>query len=222
MVVTPAVEDYLKAVYGLVSREGPTTTSEVAARVGVSPPSASAMLKRLDAAGLVHRPGRRVDLTEHGRDHALRVVRRHRLLETFLADVLQLPWDEVDAEADVLEHAVSERLVRRIDELLGLPTHDPHGDPIPRPDGGHDERWGPRLTDVPPGSRVRIDRVSDRHGEALRYLAGVGIRPGVTVEVEGRAPFAGPLSVRVGDGVHALGEPLARMIHGTVLESADR
>lgn len=216
METTEAVEDYLKAIYALGSEGTAVTTGAIAERLGVSSPSVSAMVKRLCASQLVDKGGRgRVTLTADGEVQALRVVRRHRLLETFLERVLDVPWDEVHAEAEVLEHAVSDRLAERIDDALGHPTHDPHGDPIPPPDGGHHERWSEPLCDARAGSSFRVERVSDRDSEALRYLGDLGIRPGAELRVRDRAPFGGPLWVEL-DGIpHALGLPLARLVHGT-------
>lgn len=215
MRTTEAVEDYLKAIYQLATRGEPVTTSTIAERLGVSAPSVSAMVKRLESSELVERPADRpLALTGEGERHALRIVRRHRLLETFLAEVVGVPWDEVHDEAEVLEHALSDRLEARIDALLGSPDRDPHGDPIPPRDGRHDEGWGQPLAAADQGSRFQVERVSDRDAEALRYLAGLGIRPGVTVEVGERAPFGGPLWVSVAGRRHALGPQLARLVHG--------
>jgi DtxR family Mn-dependent transcriptional regulator len=183
----------------------------------VAAPSVTAMVKRLSAASLVHHePRAGVTLTDHGQEHALRIIRRHRLLETFLAQILGVPWDQVHAEAEVLEHALSEQLEDRIDAVLGRPTRDPHGDPIPPKAGSHVERWGEALDSVDVGSRFLVERVSDRDSEALRYLAGLGIGPSVSLTVEERAPFGGPLWVRVGDQRHALGLPLAALVHGSI------
>lgn len=212
-----AVEDYLKTVFGLAGRGESTGTSALAEQLGVAPPSVSAMLKRLAAAGLVSRPdAHAVELTEHGRRHAIGIVRRHRLLETFLAEVLSVPWDQVHEEAEVLEHGVSDRLLARIDALLGHPTRDPHGDPIPQPDGAHDEAWTVSLASAEPGCRFEVERVSDRDSDALRHLGMIGIRPGVQVQVDARDPFGGPLWVRVGEGRHGLGPALADLVHGRV------
>jgi DtxR family Mn-dependent transcriptional regulator len=213
---TEAVEDTLKAVFALSTCDIPVTTSALAARLGVAPPTVSAMVKRLAAGGLVRRTDRHlVALTDHGLRHALSVVRRHRLLELFLARVLEVPWDEVHDEAEVLEHAVSEALIDRIDAYLGHPARDPHGDPIPSPDGRHVETWTAALADSPPGTAFRVDRVSDRDGAALRYLGALGIRPGVVLEVVEREPFGGPLWVRVDSRSHGLGPALAQLVHGT-------
>jgi DtxR family Mn-dependent transcriptional regulator len=215
-----ATEDYLKAIYTLAHHGGPVTTSTLAHERGVSSPSVSAMLKRLEDGALLDRPDHRsVALTAAGERAALRVVRRHRLLETFLAQVLDVPWDEVHAEAELLEHALSERLEGRIDAALGHPTHDPHGDPIPPRDGPHVEVRGTPLESVPAGSRFRVERVSDRDSAALRYLGGLGIVPGAELTVEEQAPFGGPHWVRVGDDRHALGAALAQLVHGHVVSS---
>jgi DtxR family transcriptional regulator, Mn-dependent transcriptional regulator len=220
---TGAVEDYLKAIYHLSFRGETPSTSRIAQWLGISAPSVSGMVKRLEAGGLVARPeDGSVRLTARGEAEALRVVRRHRLLETFLVEVLGVGWDEVHDEAEVLEHALSERLEDRIDELLGHPTHDPHGDPIPPRSGAHDERWADPLAGAPVGVGFRVERVSDRDSAALRYLADLGIRPGAILEIEERAPFGGPLWVRLGGDRHALGAPLTRAVHGTVVDRGAR
>ena len=144
-------------------------------------------------------------------------MRRHRLLETFLNQMLGMPWHEVHAEAELLEHVLSDRLEERIDAALGHPTHDPHGDPIPPRHGAHDERWGVGLDAVPPGACFRVRRVSDRDSAALRHLGELGMRPGVVVAVERQDPFGGPLWVRIDDRSCALGTPLTRLVHGDVL-----
>jgi DtxR family Mn-dependent transcriptional regulator len=221
--MTGAVEDYLKAIYALQTRET-ATTSSIAARLDVSPPSVSAMLKRLESNHLVARARARprsVRLTAQGEVYALRVIRRHRLLETFLAHVLGLSWDEIHAEAELLEHAVSDRLLARIDTVLDHPTHDPHGDPIPPEHGTHCERWADPLSKAPDHSRFRVERVLDRDSAALRHLSSLGIRPTVELEVEGREPFGGPLWVLVAGHRHALGSQLTTIVHGTVLEEED-
>ena len=212
---TTAVEDALRTIFVRSGRGDPISTSALAAHLGVTPPTASSMLKRLTEHGLLERADQhRALLTPHGRTHAQQVVRRHRLLETFLVTALGLTWDEVHDEADVLEHAVSDRLIDRIDEVLGHPTHDPHGDPIPSRAGRHDEVWGARLDTVAPGTRFRVERVYDRDGAALRYLAGLGVRPGVTIDVLERSPFDGPLWIGLNGRRCALGNPLVCLVHG--------
>ena len=220
--LTAATEDYLKAIFHLEVEAGAATTSAVAGRVDVSPASASAMLRRLRETGLLATaPGRAVTLTEHGRRHALSVVRRHRLVETLLARVLELPWDEVHAEAEVLEHVISPALEERIATFLGQPTHDPHGDPIPPRDGEHDEAWPDPLEVAPEGATFRVERVSDRDSDALRYLDELGVRPGCRVHVGAREPFGGPVWVEVDGRERALGRPLARVVYGRVEDTGD-
>lgn len=220
--LSETVENYLKTLHAVGSEGEPVTTSGVAVRLGVSPPSVSAMIGRLVSAGLVCRVGRRIELTEHGARHAQTVVRRHRLLETFLARILGVPWDEVHAEAERLEHALSDRLADRIATALGDPLHDPHGAPIPPKDGSYREDWPDPLSTAPVGSRFRVQRVSGRHSEQLRYLGALGIRPGVTLIVEERAPFGGPVWVSLHGRRHGLGEPLTHHVHGVVHASHEQ
>ena len=211
------VENYLKTLHMMASEGEPVTTSRVAVRLGVSAPSVSLMVGRLTSAGLVAPSANRgIALTEHGARHAQGVVRRHRLLETFLERTLGVPWDEVHAEAELLEHALSDRLADRIAATLGHPQHDPHGDPIPPKDGSYSEDWPDPLSAAPVGSRFRVQRVSARHSEQLRYLGELGIRPGVVLVVEERAPFGGPLWVSLDGRRHGLGEQLAHLVHGAV------
>lgn len=212
------VEDYLKTVFQLSTRGSAVTTTAVAAHLGLAAPTVSAMLKRLEAADLVGRTSsHQVELTEHGRRHALGIVRRHRLLEMFLTEVLDVPWDEVHDEAEVLEHAISARLEERIDTLLGSPTHDPHGDPIPPPSGEHVEDWASPLESASVGRSFLVERVSDRDSAALRHLAALGIGPGSVLKVVERAPFGGPLWVEVGGRRQPLGGGLVQVVHGRTL-----
>jgi len=211
---TTAVEDALRTIFVRSGRGDPISTSALAAHLRLTPPTVSTMLKRLTAYGLLERTHDHHALTPHGREHAQVIVRRHRLLETYLVTMFQLAWHEVHDEADALEHAVSDRLLDRIDEVLGHPTHDPHGDPIPSPAGLHDEIWGERLDMVAPGTRFRIERVYDRYSDALRYLADLGVRPGVTIEVLERSPFGGPLWIGLNGQRCALGDPLLCLVHG--------
>lgn len=214
---TPPVEDTLRTIFVLSGRAEPVSTSALAQELGVAAPTVSAMLKRLAAHGLVERGGdQRVTLTTHGAGHARHVVRRHRLLEAFLVRVLGMPWDVVHAEADQLEHAISDRLLDRLDVVLGRPDRDPHGDPVPRGAASHDEDWGTRLDSVPAASHFVVERVYDRDSDALRHLGDLGIRPGATLDVLERAPFGGPLWVRLDGRDHALGDRLVRLVHGRV------
>jgi len=210
--LSPAAEDYAKAIFVLQTElRGPVSTTAVAERLGVTPASASGMLRRLDEHGLVaHRRYHGVELTHEGRRVALRVLRHHRLLETYLAQSLDVPWDRVHEEAEVLEHVLSDELEALIAAKLGHPTHDPHGDPIPTAELVLEERACVCLDSLEPGTGGVLARVSDADPEMLRYLAARGIAPGVRLEVLERQPFGGPLFVRIGDEVHALGGELAQ------------
>ncbi len=219
-----AMQDYLKVLFKLTKERAPSgelaSTTDVADRLGVSAPSVTNMLKKLEAMGLVtYVPYRGVELTDAGRKMALEVIRHHRLIETYLAEALKVPWDQVHAEAEVLEHVLSEDLEDRIASILGDPEFDPHGHPIPAKDGSMPAESDRRLWDVPAGDNARVRRVSDAEGEVLRYLADIGIRPGVWIEVVERGPLAGPLFVRVEshaskavDEPHALSKELAETV----------
>lgn len=209
---TVAVEDYAKAIFTLESRtDEPVSTNALAERLGITPGSVSAMLKRLDELGLTtHVPYRGVHLTEEGRLIALEVIRHHRLLESYLADALGMPWDRVHDEAEVLEHVISEDLEALIAAKLGNPTVDPHGDPIPSEALELEERSTRRLESLEPGDEGVFVRVSDSDPEMLRYLGERGIAPGMRFSVRERQPFGGPLFVRFGDQEHAIGGRLAR------------
>ena len=212
--ISVAVQDYAKAIYSLHGRsEEPVSTSALAERLGVSPASTSAMVKRLESLGLVKRePYRGVVLSAAGERVALQVIRHHRLLELYLAEALGMSWDRVHEEAEVLEHAISPELSALIAEKLGNPTHDPHGDPIPTLEGEIDESSSVALGDLQPGDGGVFVRVSDSDPEMLRYLSERGIAPGDSLEVLERQPFDGPLLVRFGSGDHALGGDLVRMM----------
>jgi DtxR family transcriptional regulator, Mn-dependent transcriptional regulator len=211
--LTVAVQDYLKAIYALETAGERATTSALAARMGVSAPSATAMTKRLADLRLVERaPYRGVVLTEEGRRGALEVLRHHRLLERYLVDRLGLSLAEVHAEAELLEHALSEELEAKIDAELGFPTHDPHGDPIPDRDLRVAAGGDPSLLDLPPGSRASVSRVPDGDPDLLRYLAELGLLPGADVEAVSQAPFGGPVTVRTETGDHAISRELADRI----------
>jgi DtxR family Mn-dependent transcriptional regulator len=208
-----AVEDYLKAILKLEEEGERATTNAVAARLGVSAPSVTAMAKKLAAEGLVERkPYRGVVLTEKGRQIALEVVRHHRLLERYLAERLGLGIDEVHAEAERLEHVLSEELEARIDAELGFPTHDPHGDPIPDRELRLAAGDGRTLASLGPGERSTITHVPDESTDVLRYLAELSLVPGEDVEVVVAAPFDGPVTVRAGGAEHALSRELAASI----------
>jgi DtxR family Mn-dependent transcriptional regulator len=212
--VSASVQDYAKAVYALEVRRGaPVSTTDLAERLGVTSGSVSAMLRKLSEVGLLeHEPYHGVRLTDDGRRVALEVLRHHRLLELFLAQELGMPWDQVHAEAEVLEHVLSEDLERLIAARLGDPVVDPHGDPIPTAAFEIDERPTRSLDELSTGDTGRFVRVSDSDPEMLRYLAEQGIALGDRLEVTGRQPFGGPVFVRVGQREQALGGELARAI----------
>jgi DtxR family transcriptional regulator, Mn-dependent transcriptional regulator len=205
------VEDYAKAIYAIqLHQEGPATTSELAERLDVAPSSVTAMLKRLDELELVrYEPYHGVTLTPSGERVALEVIRHHRLIEAFLAESLEMPWDRVHDEAEVLEHYISEELEERMSNALGDPSRDPHGDPIPSAELDLADDETVSLADLRPGHGATFTRVSDSDPAMLRYLAERGIRPGVQLRVTGEQPFGGPLYVEVDGREQALGGRLA-------------
>ena len=209
------VEDYLKEIFSLGERDDrPVSTTRLSDRLGLSSSSVSGMLRRLGAQGLVdHQPYGEITLTTTGRSVALQVVRRHRLIEMFLVAQLGYSWDEVHDEAETLEHAVSDRLVERIDDALGRPHFDPHGDPIPGPDGEMPNVSAQRLPTHRIGHIGRLARVDDKDSAVLRHLTESGIALGQTIELLARLPFDGPYLVRTDDGrTHHLGPALAEAL----------
>jgi len=211
--LTGPVEDYLKVIYEIERRAGAAATNDIAQRLAIAPASVSGMVRRLADQGLLaHEPYRGVRLTASGRRAALRTIRRHRVIEAYLAQALGYPWDRVHAEAERLEHAASDELIDRMAAAIGEPAVDPHGAPIPTREGAVDERRLLSLAELPVDRRARILRVSDEDGEMLRYLAGLDIVPGVEVVVVGREPFGGPISLRVGANLRSVGPELATHI----------
>ena len=220
---TSAIEDYAKSIYSLQQRAGgePVSTNALAERCGVTPASASAMLKKLAERGLVHHePYHGVRLTPAGERLALEMLRHHRLLELYLAEHLDVPWDRVHEEAEALEHVLSEDLEARIAAKLGNPTHDPHGDPIPDRDLVIHEEVTESLDAVAVGAGGRFVRVSDSDPEMLRYLAERGIAIGDMCTVRAREPFQGPITVSFGEEEHVLGGTLARAMRIEVEDQA--
>ncbi len=210
---TPAVEDYLKAIYQLGQGDAPVGTSAIAERLGVAPGSVTGMLKRLGRQRLVqHERYRGATLTVEGRREAIRLIRRHRILELFLVDVLGYTWDQVHEEAERLEHAASDGLVNRMAATLGDPEVDPHGHPIPSRAGHLRTLSLPTLAELEPGNRAVLRRVSDEDAEALRYLARLNLIPGVAVEVLEQQPDNGPIRLRVADREETIGRELARRL----------
>ncbi len=211
--LTRSVEDYLKAIYRLSPEGRPAATSDIARLLELSAPSVSGMVKRLSELGLLeHIPYKGVQLTEAGRLAALRMVRRHRLIEAYLVQFLGYSWDTVHVEAERLEHAVSDTLVERMAAALGHPVVDPHGDPIPGADGSIYEPACTPLADVDIGETVEIRRVDESEPERLRYLALLGLVPGVVLTVLDRQPFGGPLMVESAGERHSIGAELAQVV----------
>lgn len=196
---TRAVQDYAKAIYKLQQRDRPVPTTAIAERLELSSAAVSKMLKHLAVLGLVeHNRYRGVELTEAGEKIALEVIRHHRLLELYLVEALGVPWDRADAEAELLEHVLSEDLEERMSKLLGDPTRDPHGDPIPGRDLSLEDRARRSLADLPEGARARVLRVPDRDPRLLRYLGEIGLVPEADVRVLRREPLDGPMHLQVG------------------------
>ncbi|MGI8643241.1 MAG: metal-dependent transcriptional regulator [Thermomicrobiales bacterium] len=218
--VTPAMQDYLKAVYRTRDEAGTATVQRLAAELGVSSPSVTNMVKRLAELGLLeYARYQGVALTGAGERVAVEVTRHHRLLEQFLVETLGYSWDEVHLEAERLEHHISEAMEARIDARLGHPERDPHGDPIPSEDGTVPEVDDRQLVELRPGERAAIVRVPDRDAARLRYLATLGLIPGAVVTLLNVQPFDGPLWIRIHDTAttdtveHHLGRELARTIY---------
>lgn len=208
--LTTSVEDYLKAIYRLSRGGGPASTNDIASALGLSAPSVSGMIKRLSEQGLVeHVPYKGVELTTEGRFAALRILRRHRLIESYLVEFLGYSWDSVHEEAERLEHAVSETLIERMDDALGNPEFDPHGDPIPRRDGSIAELVYSPLPNVPVGSSVELCRVDNNDPDQLRYIASLGLKPGTVLSVVDHQPFRGPVTIRIEGTDHVIGHELA-------------
>jgi DtxR family Mn-dependent transcriptional regulator len=213
--LTRSVEDYLKAIYHLSNQGGFASTSDIAAMLEVAPPSVSGMVKRLSETGLIeHVPYRGVQLTAQGRRAALRMIRRHRVLELYLTLQLGYDWGGVHVEAERLEHAVSDELIERMASALGHPQYDPHGDPIPTAAGEIEEAELVSLADATVGVKLELRQVGTQDSDRLRYLADQGLTPGVLLTVTERQPFNGPTTVSLvpsGDR-RVLGRELAQLL----------
>lgn len=210
--ISQSEQDYLKAIYEMQHERGDewVATSGLAQRLGVSAASVTEMLKKLAAPErelVRHERYHGARLSDEGEREALKVIRHHRLLESFLSQALGYTWDMVHAEAHRLEHAISEEFEDRIARYLGEPARDPHGSPIPQRNGAMESLHDSRLTDLPPGRRAQVCRVLDDDPALLRYLGELGLVLGARVEVTERGPFQGPLYVRLLEppAVHALG-----------------
>ncbi len=218
-VSTEAVQDYAKAIYALEQQGSKwVTTTSLSERLAVTPASVTAMIQKMAGLKFVsYKPYSGVQLTGTGKKLALEMVRHHRLLEQFLSDALGMPWDQVHKEAEILEHVLSEDLEARIDEKLGHPKVDPHGDPIPSLDGNVEEPETIRLDEVEVGQRGVLVRVSDSNPEILRYLEERKIKPGLEFLLDRREPFGGPLTLIFGVEKHMIGPDLARIIRVTIV-----
>ncbi|MBE3559345.1 MAG: metal-dependent transcriptional regulator [Ktedonobacteraceae bacterium] len=215
--LSPRISDCLKVIYTMQERGQKVTTSAVSKQLGVSDATVTMLFRDFDRAGWVeHMPYRGVRLTDLGERKDVEVIRHHRLLELYLERELGYSWDKVHDEADRLEHVISEEFEDRLDELLGYPTVDPHGDPIPSKEGIFPVREGCSLLKLQPGQVAHVLRVSDQDAEKLRYLGQLGLYPDKRVELVEQAPFGGPLRIRVGDPPnqveHVLGAELAAQI----------
>lgn len=208
-----AVQDYVKTIYALQQQQRPVSNGALRARLNYSAATVTEMIQTLEKLNLVrYEPYHGVELTAAGEQVALEVIRHHRLIELYLFEALGVPWDEVHAEAEQLEHALSARLVERIAAQLGEPQFDPHGAPIPSRDLRLPEHGSEVLVDAPIGKPLQIAEVDDSSPELLRYLADLGLVPGQRIMVAQRTPFGGPLVVEVGEHTHALGEQAAAAI----------
>ncbi len=212
--LSTVAQDYLKVIWSATEwSETPITVKQLSDRLGVRAATVSDGIRRLaDQGMLVHEPYGAIELTEAGRRHAVAMVRRHRLLETFLVEELGYGWDEVHDEAEVLEHAVSDTLIERIDSRLGFPSRDPHGDPIPTADGTPRRPEAERLSDAAPGIRLVVTRISDADPAVLRYLAERGIGLDTVLVVDEHRLFAGDVTVRLGDAELVLGATAAAAV----------
>jgi len=209
-VLSQAVEDYLKAIYKLQAHGEAVSTTGLARRLGTSPAAVTKMVKQLAQLRLIdHTPYYGARLTPSGEKAALEIIRHHRLLELYLHEALGYGWDEVDAEAEKLEHHISEEFEDRIDRMLGSPRHDPHGDPIPTRDGEVEPPRGRSLAESAEGDRLVILRVRDSDPSVLRYLDRLGMRLAVVLEVTEVQPFSGPITLRIAGETHSIGRELA-------------
>lgn len=214
--LTGQAEDYLKAIYELEQRGDAAGTNDIAARLNIAPASVSGMVQRLARLGLVEvERYRGARLTVPGRAAALQLIRRHRIIESYLVERLGFGWDDVHEEAERLEHAASDELIARMADAIGNPTADPHGAPIPTVSGEVDETRLPSINDLDEGGTATVVRMSDRDPEFLRYLDGMGIRPGARVRVAARSPFSGPITLEVEGEArsHVVGTNVASQVY---------
>jgi len=214
--LSTSVGDYLKAIW-VIARDEPAATGDIARALGVTASSVTGMLGKLKRMGLIrYRPYYGAQLSVAGRAEALRLIRRHRLLETFLIRDLGYSWDEVHEEAEAMEHVMSGRFTERLADHLGQPTHDPHGDPIPRDDGSVPSTPSTGLCDVAVGQWFTVSRILSQDAEVLAYVTELGVHPGSRLRVEAKEPIGELLTVALGDELLSISRDLARLILGGV------
>jgi DtxR family Mn-dependent transcriptional regulator len=215
--ISPTIEDYLKAIYKLQKRQERVTTSAIAQKLALSNATVTAMIKKLAKEKfLKHISYHGVVLTDKGDKIALKVIRRHRLVELFLKEILGLDWDKVHVEAEKLEHFISDEILDRMDHVLGYPKTDPHGDPIPTGEGKIEEvKENRSLADVEAGKTVVISSVSDNDPNKLRFMAELGLFPKAKVSIKDKSPFEGDLFIKVGSSEHRLPRDVAKSIYVT-------
>ncbi|MCB0263203.1 MAG: metal-dependent transcriptional regulator, partial [Calditrichaeota bacterium] len=217
-----AIEDYLKAIYNIQQENGKVATTTLAKKMSIAPASATGMIKRLSDLKLVtYEKYQGVKLTRSGEQIALEVIRHHRLIELFLAEALGLPWDKVHDEAEKWEHVLSDEVEERIDQLLGYPTRDPHGAPIPGRDGKMPELNDVQLTDLIKGQQAAIVQVNSKNPELLRYLGSMALYPDTVLVVLEVAPFDGPVTIEVDGKQHILGRKVAENIFVEISADGD-
>jgi DtxR family Mn-dependent transcriptional regulator len=210
---TESIENYLKAIYEIQKEKGKVSTNALSEKLGVAPASVTSMIKKLSEKKLItHKRYQGVMLTGAGQKIALEVIRHHRLVELYLAEALGVPWDKVHDEAEKWEHILSEDLEDRMDAVLGYPTRDPHGSPIPSRDGTLVELDSIPLADLSPGQSGVVAEVSDHDPSLLRYIGGMGLYPHTSVKVVAVELFSGPITVKVGDEKHILGAEAAQYV----------
>jgi DtxR family transcriptional regulator, Mn-dependent transcriptional regulator len=207
------IENYLKNIYKIQSVEGKVSTSSLSEKLQISPASVSEMVKKLaDGGSLTHTPYKGVELTESGKRTALKIVRKHRLWEMFLVEVLHFGWDEIDEEAEKFEHIMSDKMEDKIDEVLGFPSVDPHGDPIPTKSGTVKTARSFALAEVEEGSNVRVVRVNDDNAELLQYASSIGLSLNKKFTVKQRMKFDNSLIIKIGSKDLTISATLAENI----------
>ena len=211
--LSESTEDYLKSIYALEREQGKVLTTKLAERLKVTPASATGMLRKLSEMKLVsYKKYKGVALTSAGKKIALEVIRHHRLLELYLKEVMGVPWDKVHLEAEKLEHAISEELEDRIDQMLGHPTKDPHGSPIPSKSGKVEKSSSSTLAELKEGQLARISEVDDEDAELLRYAGDLGLFPGESIRVISVAPYKGPITLKLNEKEVIIGREAAQKI----------